>query len=592
MELTYSELSTTGPVRQNNEDKPGFWKPEGNEERLNLGALAIMADGVGGLGHGEVASGLAVEAALSKFKEITVRTDAKAALWQVLNAANLAVYDASMKNRDNGRMATTFTASMLRNNEVTIGHVGDCRVYLIQNGQIRKLTTDHTYAALQVKLGLISEHDAMSSEMRCVLTRNLGHNPVVQVDFYSVLVHAGDRLVQCTDGMHSCVTETEILEIAAKQPPDEACRSLVALAERRGTEDNVSVQVIQIEQVEQVMFYRGLPMYQKESNLSMSNEIQPGQVLDGRFQINDTICRGGMAAVFKATDIKTNQIVAIKAPFMRYESDPAFFSRFKQEEEIGVALNHPYILNIMRVEEKSRPYMVMEYLEGQTLDQLLNVIKPLPVQDALKFASRICEALDYMHKQKVVHRDLKPQNIMVCNDGTIRVMDFGIAKAAGKRRITFVGFSPAMGTPDYMAPEQVKGKRGDERTDIYSLGAMLYEMVTGATPFEGANAYVVMNSRLSGDPVAPRKLNKEISPEVEEIILHSMERNPVERYPDAASMKAELDAPETVKLTGRNERLQAPNLTLSSGRQWVHILLYVLIPIFVFGMLFLLTRHH
>ena len=150
-------------------------------------------------------------------------------------------------------------------------------------------------------------------------------------------------------------------------------------------------------------------------------------------------------------------------------------------------LHHPYILRIFAVEpeKKSRPYIVMEYLQGQTLAALLREVHPLPEPDAVKIASRICEALDYMHVHKIVHRDLKPQNIMICNDGSIRIMDFGIAKSLKMRRLTFVGFSPSMGTPDYMAPEQVKGKRGDERTDIYALGAILYEMATGATPFEG-----------------------------------------------------------------------------------------------------------
>ena len=144
--------------------------------------------------------------------------------------------------------------------------------------------------------------------------------------------------------------------------------------------------------------------------------------------------------------------------------------------------------------------MAMELLEGQTLRQLMRSVPQLPVEDALKITSRLCDALDHMHKNNVIHRDLKPENVMICNDGTLRIMDFGIAKAAGMRRLTFSGFSPVMGTPDYMAPEQVKGKRGDERTDLYSLGAMLYEMVTGAVPFEGANPYVIMNSRLTRRP--------------------------------------------------------------------------------------------
>ena len=241
---------------------------------------------------------------------------------------------------------------------------------------------------------------------------------------------------------------------------------------------------------------------------------------------------------------------------MQFESDPGFFDRFEREELIGKSLNHAGILHVASVENKSRPYMVMEFLEGQTLRQRLTDGR-MNLAEAVGIAIKISDALDYMHSFNVVHRDLKPENVMLCADGSIRVMDFGIAKVAGLRRLTFSGFSPAMGTPDYMAPEQVKGKRGDERTDIYSLGAMLYEMSTGSPPFEGTSPYMIMNARLAGDPKAPRKLNPEIPPQLEEIILHAMERDPKDRYPKAAEMKAELEAPEKVQLTGRCDRLQS-----------------------------------
>jgi serine/threonine-protein kinase len=271
---------------------------------------------------------------------------------------------------------------------------------------------------------------------------------------------------------------------------------------------------------------------------------------------------------------------------MQFESDVAGATRFEREEQIGRTLNHPSVLKIIPVEEqKSRPYIVMEFLEGRTLADLLKEVKPLPEADAAAIASRICDALDYMHSQNVVHRDLKPQNIMLCRDGSIRIMDFGIAKSSQARRMTFVGFTPAMGTPDYMAPEQVQGKRGDERTDIYSLGAILYEMATGLTLFEGENPYVVMNSRLTGDPPAPRKVNPKLTPVLEEIILHALERNPANRYPSAGLMKAELDDYEKVPLTERWQRLQPPQIWKTRYRLVPIVIGLVLLNITLFLLL-------
>ena len=324
----------------------------------------------------------------------------------------------------------------------------------------------------------------------------------------------------------------------------------------------------------------------------MITEVQPNETLDGRLQIEGVISRSGMASIYKAKDLMTGQAVAVKVPHQQFESDPASFARFQREAEIGKKLNHPKILRLLDVGEHSRPYIVMEYLEGKTLDQVMNKIRPLPISDAVQIASQVCDALAYMHQHKIVHRDLKPQNIMICNDGSLRIMDFGIAKSTEMRRITFAGFSPAMGTPDYMAPEQVQGKRGDERTDIYSLGAMLYEMATGSVPFEGDNPFIVMNSRITGDPIAPRKLNREISKEIEEIILHAMEREPHRRYASAAAMKVELDNPDAVKLTGRHQHLQSVQGWKTRWQGSKLIILSSLLPLLVFLIGFILVRCH
>jgi serine/threonine protein phosphatase PrpC len=594
LKLTFAELSSTGPVRHHNEDCTGFWQPESEEDKLIQGSIAAIADGVGGLSSGEIASRMAIDIALNTFKTTPRGGNPDQILEQIFREANLDIYNFSVESEQR-RMGTTLTVCIFRSKEVWIGHVGDCRVYLVRNGQIKKLTSDHTYVEMQRKLGLISEEDAMSSEFRSVLTRSLGQNPIVQVDFPKSTLTNRDSVILCSDGLHTLFMEHEIADIVTRMAPTDACAYFIDTAENRGAEDNISVQVIRVEEVRKTAFYRGLSsLYantQTENPATGSIDIEVGQILDGRFEINEVIHRSGMSTVFKATDLQTAGTVAVKVPLMNLEADPAFYSRFEREEEIGRKLDHPGILKIIPVEQKSRPYIVMEFVKGQTLDRLLQIVGILPIADTLKIASRLCDALQYMHEHGVIHRDMKPSNIMACDDGSLRIMDFGIAKTEAMRRITFGGFSPTMGTPDYMAPEQVKGKRGDQRTDIYSLGAILYEMLTGQVPFQGPNVYAVMNARLAGGPPAPRSLNPEIPPEIEEVILHAMERDPFKRYPSAAGMKAELDAPETVRITGRHQRLRrvAP-WRRKFRRVRIHIIT-ALAPVVLFLLLwFILSR--
>ena len=287
--------------------------------------------------------------------------------------------------------------------------------------------------------------------------------------------------------------------------------------------------------------------------------FKPGDLLDGRFLITEVLSRSGMGTIFKAEDQQSaGRLVAIKVPHLQFESDPGFFSRFQREEKIGLELDHPFLLKLIPVENKSRPYIVTEYLKGCTLEHLLKAMRPLPEKDALKIAGLVCEAMQHMHDQGVVHRDLKPQNVMLCCDGSIRILDFGIARDETSRRITRAGNAAPMGTPDYMAPEQVKGKRADQRTDIYNLGALLYEMLTGQLPFQDDNPWAALNARTTGDPVAPRKLNPDLSAQAEEIVLRALQRNPGDRYASAATMKADIDNVARLRVSGLANRLQAP----------------------------------
>jgi serine/threonine protein kinase len=273
----------------------------------------------------------------------------------------------------------------------------------------------------------------------------------------------------------------------------------------------------------------------------LSNEIKIGQLLDKRFEITALIEHSGMATIFKALDCQTRQTVALKVPHIEFEGSPGNSSRFAREAAIIGGLDHPGILKIIPVAKKSRTYFVMEYLEGETLYEILGRTRPLPVCEALQLASRLCGILEYMHRHDVVHRDLKPANIMISDDGSPHILDFGIAKGPAVEPFMSGWLSPKMGTPEYMAPEQIQGDRVDARTDVYSMGVVLYELLTGTRPFQG-------DTREETRP--PRELNSELSEQIEEIILHAMAPRPTDRYSSAAAMKAELDCPETVQVTG------------------------------------------
>jgi serine/threonine-protein kinase len=586
MKVKCFQVSSIGAVRDHNEDFVVFWEPEDFYQRQGVGSIAILADGVGGIGNGEVASRMAAETAIDIFRETKPEIPPADVFRQIYGTASAKLFQAA---REKGRMATTMVTSIFCNDKVNIAHVGDSRAYLIRKGKIKRLTIDHTYTSLQVKFGLLLERNAMTSPHRSTLTRALGFEPMCHYDVVTETLQAGDVILQCSDGLYGFVLDEEILEIITKYHPGQACKNLIALAEKRQASDNVSLQLIQIWDIDPP---KGTPATAMKISQPTGKDVSVGTLLDERFEITDVIAKSGMASLFKANDRETGKAVALKIPYMQIESDVAGFERFRREEEIGLKLDHPYILKIFPVKKKSRPYIVMEYLEGQTLSDLLSRVHPLPEPDAAKIASRICEALEYLHKNQVVHRDLKPQNIMLCNDGSIRIMDFGIAKSLASRRLTFVGFTPAMGTPDYMAPEQVKGSRGDHRTDIYSLGAILYEMATGEVPFGGDSPYVIMNSRVTGDPVAPRKINPKLTPVIEEIILHAMERDPKRRYQSAAEMKRELDDYEIVSLTKRFEHLRSPQVWKSRFRMAPLIIIFVLLWILGFFVMFLYFKKH
>jgi serine/threonine protein kinase len=319
-------------------------------------------------------------------------------------------------------------------------------------------------------------------------------------------------------------------------------------------------------------------------------EPQAGELLD-HYHLDEVVARGGMATIFRATDQRTGQQVAIKVPHPEVESDPALFDRFRREGEIGRRLDHPGVMKVLPSEEgRNQIYMVMEWVDGKLLRPLLQQEKRLPLDKVVNIILQISDVLEYVHKHDVVHRDLKPENIMIDDQGRIKLIDFGIAASAGARRLTFANFSKTMGTPDYISPEQVKGKRGDARSDIYALGVMLYEMSTGTLPFSGPSPFAVMNSRLLNSPVPPRELNPEITPQLQEIMYRALEREPKNRYASVRELAWDLQHQDAVGVADRRELHDWKKQRNAQSRKvWLYVAL-ALLPVTIFVLMMLLAR--
>jgi eukaryotic-like serine/threonine-protein kinase len=313
-----------------------------------------------------------------------------------------------------------------------------------------------------------------------------------------------------------------------------------------------------------------------------------GEQLD-HYRIEDVVAEGRAATTFRATDLLTNRVVAIVVPRPEIEADPVLSERFQREEVIDKVLEHPGLIKLIEKHGREpgggQSYMVREWFDGISLREIMSKGKLAP-ERAIRIAASICDIAEYIHSHGIVLRDLEPEHILVGPEDQVKLIHVGVSSKFGARRLTFTKLSQVVGTSQYISPEELIGKHSDARSDIYSMGVMLYEMLTGRLPFPGPK----IDDRLSRYPVPPREIDPKISPQLQEVIYRALERDPRNRYGSAHEFARDLTHLDQVGVADRPELREWKKKESQPWKTFIVYAVLALIPIAIFGLMLYFAR--
>jgi eukaryotic-like serine/threonine-protein kinase len=464
LKIAIGQSSDKG-IKEENEDSYGVIFPE-DQLLYSKGMAAIVADGMGSCAYPKEASEYCVKGFLNDYFSTADSWTVKTSAAKVLTALNSWLYGKSIDEHSKAYVST-FSGLIIKSNTAHIFQIGDSRIYRYRDNSLEQLTQDHR---------------VWFSEEKNYLSRAIGIDLHLDIDYKKLEVEVGDLFIMTTDGIHDYLNEHQLKDLLSiKSDLQVTSDNIVTSALDHKSHDNVTCQIIRIDELPSL---EADEVYRELTKLPFPPELEPGMELDG-FKIIKEISASSTSQLYLVIDMETNKQMVMKTPSVNFDDDPSYIERFHMEEWAGKRINHKNVLETFD-QNKTRNFMyfIMEYIEGQTLGEWIKSHNKPNIEQVTGIINQIIQGLRAIHRMEMLHRDLKPDNIIITNEGLAKIIDFGSIKIAGIEEIsTPIERLELLGTKNYTAPEYIMGIAGSNKSDLFSLGIIAYEMLTGKLPY-------------------------------------------------------------------------------------------------------------
>ncbi|NOX08715.1 MAG: bifunctional protein-serine/threonine kinase/phosphatase [Gammaproteobacteria bacterium] len=467
LEIINGHYSVAG-IKPQNEDSCGVLVPD--EPLLTTKGIAVVvADGMSASDNGKQASETCVKSFLSDYFSTPETWSVKNSGQKILAALNRWLHGQGQREYQSHKgMVTTLSVLIFKSNTAYIFHVGDTRIYRLRNNELEQLTQDHRFFV---------------SDEKTYLSRALGIDLRVDIDYKTLSLETGDVFIQLTDGVYEFIADSMIKSILQdyQHKPEIAAREIVEEALLNKSDDNLTCQIIEVTHLPSE---NENEFYEKLTELPFPPPLEPGLILDG-YKVLRHLFSNKRTEVYLVEDSDTGDKVVLKAPSVNYLDDPEYINQFLHEEWAGRRINNPHVLRVLEIKRRRTAlYYITEYIEGCSLRQWLDDNARPSLSQVRAFIEQIARGLRSFHRLEMIHQDLKPENILIDEHDTLKIIDFGSTKIAGIEEIMLpIEVNNILGTINYTAPEYHVGNPGSNRSDIYSLGIIAYEMLTGHLPY-------------------------------------------------------------------------------------------------------------